>query len=200
MKALPNELAAQFDSLLRAIQIPADKHGNYKKWLRYYLDFCQKYGFQPRMVESLPIFLNKLKEKAQTPEHQNQASHAVTLFYKLLQARRQKPTGQDSSGQQRESSALKPKPVVESKDELTTAQEEWRINYRQLADQIKVRHYSKKTLESYAGWIRKFQSYSHSKEPRLLSGDDIRGYLTFLAVKCRVAASTQNSPREIKYL
>ena len=61
-----------------------------------------------------------------------------------------------------------------------------------LAAEIKTRHYSRKTLKTYADWRRKFQSYLKNKPPDELSAMDVKAYLTYLAVNCRVAASTQN--------
>jgi site-specific recombinase XerD len=55
-----------------------------------------------------------------------------------------------------------------------------------------VRHYSRKTLKCYADWSRKFQGYLRNKTPEALMADDVKAYLTYLAVNCRVAASTQN--------
>ncbi len=63
MKAIPTELMRQFEHLLQAIAIPRKTHGHYKKWLRYYLDFCQKYNIDENKVQSLPKFLNKLQQK-----------------------------------------------------------------------------------------------------------------------------------------
>jgi site-specific recombinase XerD len=61
-----------------------------------------------------------------------------------------------------------------------------------LADEIHLRHYSPKNLKSYQGWVRKFQAYTHSKPPESLSTDDVKEFLTFLAVKQKVSAPTQN--------
>jgi hypothetical protein len=61
-----------------------------------------------------------------------------------------------------------------------------------LADEIKTRHYSRKTLQHYANWTRKFQSYLSHKDPARLSSQDVKSYLTFLAVQCKVSSSTQN--------
>jgi integron integrase len=61
-----------------------------------------------------------------------------------------------------------------------------------LSNEIKTRHYSRKTLKAYADWIRKFQGFLHDKLPEELSEADVKAYLTYLAVKCKVAASTQN--------
>jgi len=55
-----------------------------------------------------------------------------------------------------------------------------------------MRHYSRKTLKAYADWSRKFQGFLRNKPPAELSATDVKEFLTYLAVKCKVAASTQN--------
>ncbi len=69
---------------------------------------------------------------------------------------------------------------------------EWDELIGKLADEIKVRHYSRKTLKAYAKWSRQFQRFLKNKPPAELSTVDVKKYLTYLAVKCHVAASTQN--------
>jgi integron integrase len=61
-----------------------------------------------------------------------------------------------------------------------------------LAAEIKVRHYSRKTLKHYADWGRKFQNYLRDKAPGDLSAQDVKDYLTHLAVKEKVSSSHQN--------
>jgi integron integrase len=61
-----------------------------------------------------------------------------------------------------------------------------------MAAEIKVRHYSRKTLKTYANWSRQFQRFLHNKSPRELSGVEVKEYMTYLAVKCKVASTTQN--------
>jgi integron integrase len=61
-----------------------------------------------------------------------------------------------------------------------------------LANEIQVRHYSAKTLKTYTGWLRAFQAFTKSKPPQSLGTDDVKEFLTFLAVKRRVSSSTQN--------
>jgi len=61
-----------------------------------------------------------------------------------------------------------------------------------LAAEIKTRHYSRKTLKTYADWSRKFQGFLHNKPPDELSATDVKAYITYLAVKRKVFASTQN--------
>jgi len=68
----------------------------------------------------------------------------------------------------------------------------WRAEYTELANEIRVRHYSPKTLKAYKQWLRQFQTYTRSKPPALLSTADVKNFLTSFAVKRQVSASTQN--------
>ena len=68
----------------------------------------------------------------------------------------------------------------------------WDEAMGKLAAEIKIRHYSRKTLKTYADWVRKFQRFLSNKPPEELSSLDVKEYLTYLAVKQRVASSTQN--------
>lgn len=68
----------------------------------------------------------------------------------------------------------------------------WISVYDGLNSAVAVRHYSPKTLQAYRHWTRKFQAFTRSKEPGLLSNEDVKGFLNFLAVDKKVAASSQN--------
>ncbi|NOY81699.1 MAG: integron integrase [Kiritimatiellaeota bacterium] len=68
----------------------------------------------------------------------------------------------------------------------------WRDQFAALTNTIKLRHYSPKTLKTYTMWVRKFQRFTKSKAPGSLSTDDVKAFLTDLAVHKGVAASTQD--------
>jgi len=68
----------------------------------------------------------------------------------------------------------------------------WVWVYDNLTAAIKVRHYSPKTLQAYKIWTQKFQTFTKSKDARSLTMDDVKSFLSFLAVEKKVAASTQN--------
>ena len=65
----------------------------------------------------------------------------------------------------------------------------------QMRSRIRTRHYSYRTELSYVDWARRFLAYVAERQgiphPRVESGS-VRDYLTHLAVRQRVAASTQN--------
>jgi len=63
---------------------------------------------------------------------------------------------------------------------------------------IRTRHYSIRTEESYINWIKRYIIFHNKKHPKEMGEKEINEFLTHLAVKENVAASTQNSPREIK--
>lgn len=68
----------------------------------------------------------------------------------------------------------------------------WVREFNRMREEIALRHYSPKTLRSYLGWMRKFQAFTKSKPPATLSTEDVKEFLTHLAVKKSVSASTQN--------
>jgi hypothetical protein len=47
MLTIPPELARRYTILLERNGIAAEQRPHLKKWLRYYLDFCHKYAFDP---------------------------------------------------------------------------------------------------------------------------------------------------------
>jgi integron integrase len=73
-----------------------------------------------------------------------------------------------------------------------SSEKNWVFVYKQLENEIKLRHYSPKTLKAYRTWTRQFQGYTKSKEYQALCQQDVIGFLTWLAVERNVSASSQN--------
>lgn len=63
MKKIPPDLEYRFNILLDQESVNKQIQIEYQKWLRYYLDFCQKYSFVQSDQNSLVSFINKLREK-----------------------------------------------------------------------------------------------------------------------------------------
>jgi integron integrase len=232
MLDIPSALREQFEEYLQNKPIPKSSRGAYKKWLRYYMDFCRKYNFPPIRKESLPRFIRKLQEKKQTKVQQEQAVKAITLYYEIFKAKgltNKKPMPQTSSppgyaplkdkkhlsvheavDRPIQYKKVMPHPSRDSEPSSSVhglsyavspsgkgyVKREngasWEAEYSLLADEICVRHYSSKTLKTYKGWVRKFQTFTNSKTPELLSSNDVKEFLTFLAVKRKVSSATQN--------
>lgn len=62
----------------------------------------------------------------------------------------------------------------------------------QVINCIRVKHYSKRTEEAYIGWIKRFILFHNKRHPLDMGEKEINQFLTYLAVKETVAASTQN--------
>jgi integron integrase len=57
---------------------------------------------------------------------------------------------------------------------------------------IRVRHYSRRTEEAYVYWIRRYIVFHGKAHPSTMGAAEISAFLTWLAVRQRVSASTQN--------
>lgn len=180
MKHLPSQIAASYEACLEKSGVPKSVHFHYLKWLRYYLDFCEKYHPNQSNKENIAQFIEKLKDKKQTAQQLKQAYHAISLFHGLAGPVRSEKVENNK------------KNLPENNDGLKLTNASWVSLYDELTAEIKLRHYSPKTLKAYRSWIRHFQNYTRSKDPQLLASEDVKDFLTFLAVKKQVSASSQN--------
>jgi len=64
--------------------------------------------------------------------------------------------------------------------------------YDRVVEALRTRHYSRRTEEAYIHWIRRFLLLHTGAHPRQLAEADVNRFLTHLAVRENVAASTQN--------
>ena len=259
MLTIPPDIRRRYDGVLEQKGVSANHRSYYQKWLRYYLDFCHKYAFEPSVNNSLPHFIDKLRQKRQSDALRKQAFHAITLYYEMIadagSGLALAPGGAEepsdhtvgdikknglpntssnissgivsatqtqvshtyvASGTQgnraiaaeahelrgdyaRAKSEARNQirlPVSSGDSEgypaLKQTGASWEWIYDKLNSAIKVRHYSRKTFQAYRSWARKLQTFVKSKDPRLLSMDDIRDFLSFLAVDKKVSAASQN--------
>ncbi len=183
MIKIPEALRKKYDHLLVTGSVPATEYAAYKKWLLFYLDFCKKYNHPYAEPKSLSLFCDKLREKHQNDAQRLQAQLAVKLYY---------------FGLSPESAMASPRHQVHHVREETKGPvpnekpDPWGIAIEALENEIMIRHYSKKTLKAYSLWAEKLHYFIKNKLPENLTPDDVKDFLTFLAVKKKVSASSQN--------
>ncbi len=218
MLQVPAQLLHQYTAFIAAKGVPPREQQYYVKWLRFFLDFCHKYNFRRDADVSLTAFQEKLRDKKQSETLRKQAYYAVTLYFELASQTTEKAaanTPKSPHGQRRigiqprrmrtrqgvfcqenkrlERNRAKPtQPVITEKIVGKSSGADWTGVYNELENAIKVRHYSHSTLKTYMGWTRKFQAYTRSKDSSLLTVDDVKAFLTWLAVEKEVSASSQN--------
>ena len=62
----------------------------------------------------------------------------------------------------------------------------------QVRETLRVHHYSLRTEQSYIHWIKRYILFHDKRHPRDIGKEEIATFLTHLAVKQNVSASTQN--------
>ena len=62
----------------------------------------------------------------------------------------------------------------------------------QVRDEIRRRHYSYRTEQTYVHWIKRFIYFSGKRHPREMGAAEVTAFLSHLASEREVAASTQN--------
>ncbi len=205
------ELFKKYTFELKKRLIPEHKHSYYLKWLRFFLDYCHKYKLDTHHEHTLPNFIEKLKNKHQREFQLRQAREAVTIYYDIIPAEAcvSVPPVNHRLAPIVTPTPITPAPIaenvmscrqpgtqinnVEESPPEQTTKEKWWEAIDQLSNEIKVRHYSPKTLKSYRSWAIKYLRFIHyQKAPEYLDSEDVKKFLTHLAVDKKVSASSQN--------
>ncbi|MDF3131260.1 integron integrase [Kiritimatiellaeota bacterium B1221] len=140
------------------------------KWLRYYLDFCNKYHHSTRNPETEVLYLQKLSSKGQSEAQQQQASGCITLFREVAQRF----------------------PAQGKEQAQALALTDWGHCLVAFEEMIRYRQCAKSTGKTYRGWILQFQEFLKSKHVDQVDADDAVAFLTWLATHRRVVSTTQN--------
>lgn len=172
MVRISNILINRYLVHLKARGVAVSRFGEYQKWLRYFLDYCEKYQVVGDKPNCLRLFIEKLREKNQSEEQCQQAHHALTLFFEM-DSSTEKVFDQDRpivasamsipDFETIEESPPLPPPMStpapqpynisrvsqysEAGYEVKSASPEWDVLLEKMAAEIKVRHYSRKTLK-----------------------------------------------------
>jgi len=230
MIPIPRNTLADFNDLLKRRKVPPILRADYRKWLRYFLDYRAKYPLAESKADQVRMFADKLRSKNQSPAQAEQAADAISLFFASEQGNKDIPSsavplpsctsqcqGEKQTEVKRSADLKSASPINalamvyeplggfqfvppgrsgKQYDEWRclrkTESPAWDAVIEKLAAEIKVRHYSRKTLKAYADWSRKFQNCLKDKVPSELSPQDVKAYLTYLAVNCNVSSSRQN--------
>ena len=248
MQAVPSEVWATLERRLDEARVPSPQRADYRKWVRFYFDFCTKYGHPVAAPASRGPFLAKLASKNQSVAQRRQASAAVGLLLQPasrapepgaspppptvapaiprppLYSQPSAPRGDAPAGPSPDrrlplassntpgsARGLGSPPPTPGKppqpDRVRPADApaaprpdiavpgaphpsppspgrgaSWQQEYSDLEAAILLRNYSRRTLEAYRFWIGKFQSFVRSRPTGELGPQEVRGFLSDLAV------------------
>ena len=157
MILLPTHLFKQYRAYCANSNVNDGDFADYLKWLRYFLDFCEKYQVAGDEASRSNLFLNKLQQKGQSEVKRQQANHAVSLYFPMIRdGADTRPPMQPVSEAQSLEGTTEPTdgplfvamPAITKRSfynasgyQETSDSSEWDEVLRKLADEIKVRHY-----------------------------------------------------------
>jgi integron integrase len=187
-------LVAEIDSwysqvLADLAKVPEHQRWFFKKWLSDFLEFCRYRNVPDSDKQAPDRYLDGLVASGKRGFQVEQARLAVQLYW--MHARKnegaekgakdplEKPDGSASNG---------PSGIVPGGggDSL-----EWLAVGSEMASQIKLRHYSVKTLKAYRYWVGYFGRFVGNQPPAAVTDANARDFLTLLA-EDGVSGSTQN--------
>lgn len=175
MLVIPPAVEREFKAALASEAIPVNRQPFFIKWLRYYLDFCDRYDHLPSDEDSRDAFLVKLSERGQDSFRQQQASDSIAIYWRILLT-----GGRECEGD------------GEPKSVDIDSEAKWDSVVLALKQRIETLQYSKKTYATYAHWLRSFQQFLKNKDPDTVTAKDAAAYFTYLATEKKVASTTQN--------
>ncbi|MGH2898775.1 MAG: site-specific integrase, partial [Solirubrobacteraceae bacterium] len=79
--------------------------------------------------------------------------------------------------------------------EVSTARTRIRVALDRTADVMVRQHYSPRSAEAYLAWLRRFLRFHWRRDPATLGHEAVAEFLSALAVRRHVSASTQNQAR-----
>ena len=91
MEPIPKDILIQFDEILKQRNVPLSSHADYRKWLRYFLDYRAKYSPPDAKSDQVRLFAEKLRSKNQTAKQLEEAADAVSLLFALQQRKSKEP-------------------------------------------------------------------------------------------------------------
>ena len=68
----------------------------------------------------------------------------------------------------------------------------WKMRSAEMKNILRLKHLAYRTEQTYLSWLRRFYYFVEGKTPELLNQNDLKDFLTHLAVEKKVAATTQN--------
>ncbi len=195
LPAIDPERLYRYQRALQARTVAESRRSFWVLWVRRYLRFCTDSSLSPEKTEeALRPFLDFLRKSYQ-PWQCSQAQNAVVLFFTMGEMPSATPAGVASASKHGECPIVRNAGKSETPGQPSDARiaaSEWEQALERMSAAIKVKHYSGSTLKNYIGWVRRFRCFFKERRPQSLRSSDAKMYLEHLAIKIRVAASSQN--------
>ncbi len=89
MQPVPDDVLARLNAVMVQKLVPATRRGDYRKWLKYYLDFRVKYPTPDKKSERVHLCSDKMRSKCKTGKDLHHAANVLSLFFTLSPRKKQ---------------------------------------------------------------------------------------------------------------
>ncbi|MDD5645349.1 MAG: integron integrase [bacterium] len=174
-----SNILPEFQDFLVDKGFASKKHAPfYARWASKFLSYFNNNN-EPDIEKNMTGFINVLTNDQNISDWQiNQAHDALKLYLYHYNGNKRLKVNSD--------------PQVAQADLFSVPQV-----IKSLRNSIRIKHYSYKTERSYIGWVNRFYEYLSKTKKKNQDNDkpteeDIRDFLSHLALKLKVSSSTQN--------
>ncbi len=145
------------------------QHSLYVDWLKEYLHYCRAEGLSSVEPRAWGVYCDFLNQSGVRRPQIVRASEAVRMYREWALKNGNAENGANHGNA-----------------------ETWENAVKKLTEQIRLRHYSDKTLKSYRHWAHAFRKFAAPREAGEVDAALAQRYLAHLAQEQCVSASTQN--------
>lgn len=142
----------------------------YIHWVSSFITYCRQLECSPAEDSRIAPFLTLLA-KTKEDWQVSQAREALRLYHFYL------------------AKATNASDVNCSETDAASA---WKGVAQQMQEALRLRHRSIRTENSYMTWLRSFYTFVQGKPPAAINSQDVKNFMSHLAVSRKVSASTQN--------
>lgn len=187
-KMTKRSYSERFRNFERAIaaspDIPPNQRTHYLRWTREYQSWCEAQHQPWQAEETLQAWLATLTSRRKPKWQVEQAGRAIRLYASVSLK-----TSRDTKENQRRTLAS---PLHGISPKKGKAPASWDEVWCSIEEEMRLRHYSYRTLQCYRGWVRRFAIFLGHRPPVEITDADVRAFLSHLARHRMVGAKTQN--------
>ena len=170
LAALPAVIFAHWREVLNGLALSQAARAGYALAISGYLDYCRLNGLSVTL-ETARMYMSDV-ERRKLAHNPKLWKEALNWYFK----------------EGRRSSGIAPPPGTPSPGQADTGRTPWE---RRLIERLRLNHYSWRTEQTYREWAWRLRQFIGDREMEAATGQDIKSFLSRLAVKGRVSISTQ---------
>jgi integron integrase len=204
-----------YDKRMERAGVPLVQRPFYRKWLEEYYRFCGMRGLPVRDEGNLALYLDGMVKQGRAGFQVSQARAAVLLQWEtvdrdaelgqgMVRATPERPAaklgitsppaaipGREEGGSADDAGRGETETGIDGDSNREEMTDEWIHVIRRVEEEVRLRHYSPRTLKAYRHWARAFAQACAGIPPGAVEEVQARRFLAGLAAR-GVSAATQN--------